>query len=633
MLMQISEPGQATTPRQQRRAIGIDLGTTNSLVATVREGKPEALPDQQGDQLLPSVVYYGSDQTVVGREACRLACDDPANAIDSVKRHMGRRADSGEDQLLSWSLESDEHGRPVIMTAQGRKTPEQVSASILRALRERAEKSLGGDLYGAVITVPAYFDDAQRLATKQAARLAGLCVLRLVNEPTAAAIAYGPDRRTDRKAGQDGDVVVVYDLGGGTFDLSVLRLNDGIFEVLATRGDTALGGGDFDQAIVRWIATQAGFEPSELSAVQQRELLDCARAGKERLTDCHQTELLFGNWQGVLSRTELNDLIDPLLDRTVDCFRQAVRDAGLSFAELAEVVMVGGATRVPRVCERIAELCGIPPLTDIDPDRVVALGAAIQADMLACQSSTEGPLLLDVTPLSLGLETMGGLMEKIIYRNTTIPVARAQEFTTGQDGQTRMVIHVLQGDRDLVDDNRSLARFVFADIPPMPAGMARIQVTFEIDADGLLNVTAIEQNSGAATSVEVQPSSGLSEQTIRQMLESSFAAAEEDKQARILRERKVEAQRIVEAVETALKVDGDSLLSASEYEQLGAQAAGLAETAQSDDADSIARQTEALTDASEEFARRRMSAEIKAALQGRSVDDLASSASSGSLSS
>ena len=618
MLLQISEPGQSPDPHQRKLAVGIDLGTTNSLVATVRSGTAETLPDAGGEHILPSVVHYGAQCVMTGTEARRLAAEDPLNTIISVKRFMGRGLNDiqGQSEVLPYRFTQAEKGMPFIETAQGEKSPVQVSAEILKSLRRRAEESLGGDLLGAVITVPAYFDDAQRQATKDAARLAGVEVLRLLNEPTAAAVAYGLDQ------GGEG-VIAVYDLGGGTFDISILRLHKGVFEVLATGGDTALGGDDFDQAVARWVLQQAKLEMGELSPEDQRKLLDASCAAKEDLTDNEVTEVVFNDWVVSLSRVEFNRLIDPLVDRTLKSVKKSLRDAKLKAADIKEVVMVGGSTRVLRVRERVGDLIGKAPLTGIDPDRVVAIGAALQADVLAGNQSSDDLLLLDVIPLSLGLETMGGLMEKVIHRNTTIPVARAQEFTTFKDGQTAMAIHVLQGEREVIDANRSLARFVLNGIPPMPAGMARIRVTFQVDADGLLNVSAQEESAGVAASVEVKPSYGLEESQITEMLQASYTFAEEDREARKLLEARVEAERIFEALESALEQDGDILLSSSEREHLVAEARRLAESTKSQDADLITRVTEEVAKASDVFASRRMDAGIRAALSGQAVQELA----------
>ncbi len=615
-LLQIAEPGQSPKPHERRLAVGIDLGTTNSLVAAVRSGVAEPLPDAQGRLILPSAVRYHAERAEVGESARAAAAEDPFNTVISVKRLMGRGLEDVKQlgEQLPYRFRQGESHMPFIETVQGLKSPVEVSADILRELRQRAETTLGGELVGAVITVPAYFDDAQRQATKDAARLAGLNVLRLLNEPTAAAVSYGLDK------GAEG-LVAIYDLGGGTFDISILRLTRGVFEVLATGGDTALGGDDFDHAIAGWVIEQAGLS-ADLDPGSQRQLLQIACAAKERLTDEASVRVAYGDWSGELSRATLDELIEPFVARSLKSCRRAVRDSGVDLEEIRSVVMVGGSTRVPRVRTAVGELFGCEPLTDIDPDQVVAIGAAIQADALAGNKRGEELLLLDVIPLSLGLETMGGLMEKVIPRNTTIPVARAQEFTTYKDGQTAMMIHVLQGERELVKDCRSLARFELRGIPPMVAGAAKIRVTFQVDADGLLGVSARELSSGVEASIQVKPSYGLTDGEIARMLKDSFDYAGDDKAARALREQQVEAQRLLEAVQSALDVDGERLLDEEERLAIAAQMDTLRELAGGSDTAAIENQIKRLSQVTDAFAARRMDATVKAALSGRRLNEI-----------
>ncbi|WP_134469165.1 Fe-S protein assembly chaperone HscA [Pseudomonas aeruginosa] len=615
-LLQIAEPGQSPKPHERRLAVGIDLGTTNSLVAAVRSGVAEPLPDAQGRLILPSAVRYHAERAEVGESARAAAAEDPFNTVISVKRLMGRGLEDVKQlgEQLPYRFRQGESHMPFIETVQGLKSPVEVSADILRELRQRAETTLGGELVGAVITVPAYFDDAQRQATKDAARLAGLNVLRLLNEPTAAAVAYGLDK------GAEG-LVAIYDLGGGTFDISILRLTRGVFEVLATGGDTALGGDDFDHAIAGWVIEQAGLS-ADLDPGSQRQLLQIACAAKERLTDEASVRVAYGDWSGELSRATLDELIEPFVARSLKSCRRAVRDSGVDLEEIRSVVMVGGSTRVPRVRTAVGELFGCEPLTDIDPDQVVAIGAAIQADALAGNKRGEELLLLDVIPLSLGLETMGGLMEKVIPRNTTIPVARAQEFTTYKDGQTAMMIHVLQGERELVKDCRSLARLELRGIPPMVAGAAKIRVTFQVDADGLLGVSARELSSGVEASIQVKPSYGLTDGEIARMLKDSFDYAGDDKAARALREQQVEAQRLLEAVQSALDVDGERLLDEEERLAIAAQMDTLRELAGGSDTAAIENQIKRLSQVTDAFAARRMDATVKAALSGRRLNEI-----------
>ena len=614
-LLQISEPGLSAAPHQRRLAVGIDLGTTNSLVATVRSGQAATLADEQGRPLLPSVVHYQQQGHAVGYDARANAARDPANTISSVKRMMGRSLADIQTRYphLPYQLQASENGLPMIATEAGLLNPIRVSSDILKALAARATATLGGDLDGVVITVPAYFDDAQRQGTKDAARLAGLHVLRLLNEPTAAAIAYGLD------SGQEG-VIAVYDLGGGTFDISILRLSRGVFEVLATGGDSALGGDDFDHLLADYIREQAGIADRSDARVQ-RELLDAAIDAKIALSDAQTVTVNVAGWQGEISRDQFNDLIAPVVKRTLLACRRALKDAGVEADEVLEVVMVGGSTRVPLVRERVGEFFGRTPLTAIDPDKVVAVGAAIQADILVGNKPDSEMLLLDVIPLSLGLETMGGLVEKVIPRNTTIPVARAQEFTTFKDGQTAMSIHVMQGERELVQDCRSLARFALRGIPALPAGGAHIRVTFQVDADGLLSVTAMEKSTGVESSIQVKPSYGLTDGEIASMIQDSMSYAEQDVKARMLAEQKVEAARVLESLTGALNADA-ALLSAAERQVIDEAAAHLSVVAMGNDADAIEEAIKNVDKQTQDFAARRMDKSVRVALKGQSVDEV-----------
>lgn len=615
-LLQIAEPGQSAAPHQHKLAAGIDLGTTNSLVATVRSGVANTLVNQAGDDMVPSVVRYTADQVVVGRAARAAAIIDPQNTIASVKRLMGRGfAETQQLQQQTPYRLVDQQGLVAIETVAGVKNPVEVSAEILATLADTASQTLGGELTGVVITVPAYFDDAQRQATKDAARLAGLNVLRLLNEPTAAALAYGLD------SGQEG-VIAVYDLGGGTFDISILRLSRGVFEVLATGGDSALGGDDFDHAIAELFKAQAGV--TAITDAQLQELLQLSRSVKEQLSqasEVHYSLGFLGAADFSLSRQAFEALIQPLVKRTLRACKQTLRDASLDVSDVVKVVMVGGSTRVPLVRSSVAELFETEPLTSIDPDKVVAIGAAIQANVLVGNKSGNDTLLLDVIPLSLGIETMGGLVEKIIPRNTVIPVARAQEFTTFKDGQTAMAIHVLQGERELVSACRSLARFELRGIPPMPAGGAHIRVTFQVDADGLLSVTAMEKSTGVSASIEVKPSYGLSNDQIANMIQSSMQHAKTDMQQRLLREQQVEAQRVHEAVSAALSADAH-LLAASELHAIEAALHQLQQVATGDNTNEIKAAIERTNQLTDEFAARRMDMSIRLALRGHNVDEV-----------
>lgn len=616
-LFQIAEPGLSAAPHEHRLAVGIDLGTTNSLAATVKSGEPVVLADEAGRQLLPSVVRYLKDGSVeTGWDALAHAESDPRNTVYSAKRLLARgRSELKTLPVLPYEI-VDAPGGVAIRTVQGDKSPVEVSAEILKTLAKRAETQLGGELTGAVITVPAYFDDAQRQATKDAARLANLSVLRLLNEPTAAALAYGLDN------GAEG-VYLVYDLGGGTFDVSLLKLSRGVFEVLGTGGNAALGGDDFDHAVVDWAVSQLG--SVELTAEDRRQLLDRAKAAKEALTDAPETvlklELSSGTHAFTLTRVIFDQLTKSLVDETLEAVANVLRDAKLEKDQIKGVVLVGGSTRMPCVRREVEAYFGFAPLTGIDPDCVVAVGAAMQANKLAGNAAEgEDWLLLDVTPLSLGIETMGGLVEKIIPRNSPIPVARAQDFTTFRDGQTAMAVHVVQGEREVVDACRSLARFELRGIPPMAAGAACIRVTFQVDADGLLSVSAREMTSGAEASIVVKPSYGLTDEEIVRMLQEGNSSAEADMQARKLREEQVEAKRLLESTASALTQDGD-LLSPEEQSEIDRLARAVGSAINGTDADMIHKAVEALSKGTEAFAERRMDRSIRAALAGRSVND------------
>ena len=616
-LLQISEPGGAPDPHQRRIAVGIDLGTTHSLVASVRNGVAECLPDEAGRVILPSAVrYLDQGRRHIGHEALKEAAADPRNTIVSVKRFMGRGlADIADREKLPYDF-VEAPGMVQLRTVDGVKSPVEVSAEILATLRYRAEDTFADDLFGAVITVPAYFDDAQRQATKDAAQLAGLNVLRLINEPTAAAIAYGLEN------GAEG-LYAVYDLGGGTFDISLLRLSKGVFEVVAAGGDSALGGDDFDAALANWALSQAGL--AVMTPEDKRAVLVAARATKEKLTIAdHATlacPLSAGEMAVRVTREQFETLTEPLITRTVSAMRKVLRDAKATTDDVVGVVMVGGSTRMPKVQHAVGQFFGKTPLTNLNPDEVVALGAALQANALAGNAGAEELLLLDVIPLSLGLETMGGLVERIIPRNSTIPTARAQDFTTFKDGQTALAIHVVQGERELVSDCRSLARFELRGMPPMAAGAARIRVTFQVDADGLLSVAAREETSGVEATITVKPSYGLSDDDIARMLKEGFATAEEDMRARALRESQVEAERMLLATRAALDADGD-LLDAERRAAIDALIQQLETLRAGDDHHAIDRGVEALATGTEAFAAERMNRSLRQALTGKRVEEV-----------
>jgi molecular chaperone HscA len=627
-LLQISEPGMSAAQHQHKLAVGIDLGTTNSLVATVRSGMSTVLQDHHGHALLPSVVRYAPDgEVVVGHDAQAQQSNDPTNTISSVKRFMGRSVNDITDRAhIPYRFVSGHEEKSakqlLIETRAGLKGPVEISAEILKSLRLRAEKSLGGELVGAVITVPAYFDDAQRQATKDAARLAGINVLRLLNEPTAAAVAYGLDNAAEGN-------FVIYDLGGGTFDVSILHLSKGVFEVLATNGDSALGGDDFDHRIYCWVldkVREANQNFAPLTEGDTRLLLSKSRQAKEWLTDNFEAQILCRLSSGILVDVTLNadkfvEITQHLVTKTLSPTRKAMRDANLSAEDIDGVVLVGGATRMPHIRHAVEDYFQQEPLTNLDPDKVVALGAAIQANVLAGNKNDDELLLLDVTPLSLGLETMGGLVERVVPRNSTLPIARAQEFTTYQNGQTAMSIHVVQGERELVQDCRSLARFTLRGIPPMAAGAPRIRVTFTVDADGLLSVSAREQSTGVEAHIEVKPSYGLTEDEITTILKASFSSAEEDKKARMLAEARVNAGAIIHSVNLALKNDSH-LISTDVQQAIRDEVARLEKIAQADDAHAINQAVDTLNHATEAFAAARMNASVSHALSGKAINSL-----------